>query len=147
MKWAGNSLRLRHLHLQGWEVLMIMHNIAQPKQNVSDNCGCSVFKMKLINSLCLFPEQKGPKLQTYRTLQHYNHLPQKSIPSLESTPFLAKRFSCLPKPVLLCSSSLKMFDNAVNGASKPKFVRQTLQQMDISAIFLGHVGVCSIQFP
>lgn len=53
MKWTGNSLRLRHLHLQGWENDYddyVQHCVTQA--NVSDNCGCSVFKMKQIKCLC-----------------------------------------------------------------------------------------------
>lgn len=78
-----------------------------------------MFKLRQIKCLCvLFLNTKAPN---YTLLALYNHWPQKSISSLESIPFLATCFSCLPKPVLLCSSSLKMFDNAVNGASKPNF--------------------------
>lgn len=39
-----------------------------------------------------------------------------------------------------------MFDNAVNGASKPEFCKAHTLQMDILVIFLEHVGVCRLKF-
>lgn len=145
MKWTGNSLRLRHLHLQGWENLMIKHNIAQPKQMSVITVGVACLKWCKL-SVCILSFSSTQKLN-YTPIALYNHWPQKSVPSLESTPFLATCFSCLSKPVLLCSSSLKMFDNAVNGASKPKFCKADTLHMDISDIYLRHVGVRSFTFP
>lgn len=133
---------------------MIMHNMASPKQLSVITVGVTCLKLSKRSDCVSFLEHKTPKLHPHCSLQLYNHWPQsqsqvsnKRRTPLQRIPFLATCFSCLPKPVLLCSSSLKMFDNVVNGPSKPKickadgcFFLLQLEQMNISVIFLGHSG-------
>lgn len=109
---------------------MIMHNMESPKQLSVITVGVTCLKLSKRSDCVSFLEHKTPKLHPHRSLQLYNHWPQsqsqvsnKRRTPLQRIPFLATCFSCLPKPVSLCSSSLKMFDNVVNGPSKPKICK------------------------